>query len=315
MHRRLLTIAAIVGIVTYFSCLPLSSSPALWASESAGELQVGNVVVSRIVEREGPMMTVPAMYPGHAVEELADVREWLAPFVGQDARLVFAIQTFVVRTNQSLILVETGVGLGKERAHENSTAEPNYLHTLRQLGYTPEDVNFVVNTHLHRDHIGWNTRRRNGRWVPTFPHATYVFPRADWEYWKDKNDPMVEENIRPLMTTDQVLLIDADRTLDREARIEIMPGHTPGHFVVHLESQGQHAVIAGDILHHPLQTAFPDWVPGFDIEPNEAREARHQFLRTYADTETLLIPAHFPGHPGGYIATDRTTWRWKRRSP
>lgn len=300
-----------VSLASVFLFLPLSAQ----GTESARVLRIGNITVSRIVEREGAMMTVPAMYPGHTAKELGEARAWLAPFLGQDDRLVFAMQTFVVRTDQSLILVETGIGLGKQRDNENSAAEPEYLRALRRLGYAPEDVDFVVNTHLHRDHIGWNTRRHNDQWAPTFPHARYVFSRADWEYWKDKNDPPVEENIRPLMSTDLVLLIDADRPLDRQARIEVTPGHTPGHLVVHLEADGQHAVMTGDILHHPLQTAFPDWAPGFDVEPQTARAVRRRVLRAYADTETLVIPSHFPGHPGGYIATDGTGWRWKQRGP
>ena len=282
-----------------------------------GDLRVGHIIVSRIVEREGPMMTVPATYPGHSLDDLAAVRAWLDPYIGTEDQLVFAMQTIVVRTSQNLVLVETGAGLGKQRGETDGTAEPDYLVSLRRLGYTPEDVDFVVNTHLHLDHIGWNTRRRDGRWVPTFSNATYVFSRADWEYWKDKNDPTatVEENIRPLMSTNQILLVNSDQQLDSETRLELVPGHTPGHFILHLESQGQHAVIAGDVFHHPLQVAFPDWAPRFDVDPVKAREARISFLRKYADTETLVIPSHFPGHVGGYIVTDGTAWRWKPRRP
>jgi glyoxylase-like metal-dependent hydrolase (beta-lactamase superfamily II) len=173
-------------------------------------------------------------------------------------------------------------------------------------------------THLHSDHVGWNTRLVNGRWVPTFPNARYVISRRELDYCRDHNrtasaedyKDCLDESVLPVVEADQALLVNEDHALDDEVWLESLPGHTPGHFGVRLRSNGATAVMIGDLMHSPVQCAAPEWRGGSDVDPVLARQVRRRFLDAHAGTSTLVLTAHFPSPSIGYVRREGRAYRF-----
>ncbi|MGW5118765.1 MBL fold metallo-hydrolase [Streptomyces noursei] len=274
---------------------------------------LGNVEITRIVELPARGRPRDYVFPDVPVEHWRAHEKWLAPaFLDPAAdEVALTIQTWLVRSEGRTILIDTGVGNDRERP-----AMPNFhhLHTdyLAQLaaaGVRLTDVDTVICTHVHSDHVGWNTRRtKDGAWQPTFPRARYVIPRADFDYW----DPaaghrtrsgrqmanVFEDSVAPVHQAGQTTLWEGDQhVVDAHLRIEPAPGHTPGSCVVWLRSGTERAVFAGDLVHSPLQIAEPDDCPRFDEDEPRARDSRRRVLAEAADRGALVFPAHFPG-PG-----------------
>ena len=199
-------------------------------------------------------------------------------------------------------------------AHER---RGNFLQDLQAAGVAPEAVDFVLCTHLHIDHVGWNTRLQNGRWAPTFPRARYLFGRKDWEYFA-ANDAavgggrdVVDESVRPVVEAGQVDLIDGEHAIEDGVVIEPLPGHTPGQVSLRLTSQGKVALMTGDLMHHPVQCAEPQWNSVACADADMARAARRRFLERYAETDVLILTAHFAAPTGGHIVTAGDAWRFE----
>ena len=181
------------------------------------------------------------------------------------------VHSYVVRTPHHNIVVDTCVGNDKHRpglAEFNRMQTP-WLDNLRATGISPEQVDFVMCTHLHSDHVGWNTRLHDGRWVPTFPNARYVFARREYECRERANaadDPNAatafQDSILPVVVSGQALLVESDFALDDHVYLEPAEGHTPGNVVIHLRSRGSAGVLSGDVLHHPIQVMYPEWSGG-----------------------------------------------------
>ena len=194
-----------------------------------------------------------------------------------------------------------------------------FLGDLAALGLQPEDIDFVMCTHLHGDHVGRNTRLIGGRWVPTFPRARYVISRRELDHWQNHNrmasaddyEECIDESVLPVVEAGQALLVNEDHAIDDEIWLEPLPGHTPGHYGVRLRSNGAEAIMIGDLMHSPVQCAEPDWRSGSDADPVQAREVRRRFLESHAETDRLVLTAHFPSPSIGHIRRQDRAFRFR----
>ena len=194
--------------------------------------------------------------------------------------------------------------------HLRSTS---FLTDLVDAGSPRESIDVVLCTHLHLDHVGWNTMRVDGRWVPTFPNARYLFARTEWEYWKDQPEefgPVITDSVRPIIDAGLADLVEMDHQLTDEVRLEPTPGHTPGHVSVHIRSAGEEAMITGDMMHHPCQIARPDWSTVLDYDAEQSRRSRRGFLERCAQGPVLVIGTHFMPPTAGRIVRDGDTYRF-----
>jgi glyoxylase-like metal-dependent hydrolase (beta-lactamase superfamily II) len=227
------------------------------------------------------------------------------------------MQSYLVRTRHHTILVDTCVGDHKKRQRPswNMTTSGKFLADLVAAGVRPEAVDYVLCTHLHVDHVGWNTQLRDGRWVPTFPNAKHVFSRQEWDYWAAVHQatPLehIADSVLPIVEAGQAVFVANDYALTDEVWLEPTPGHTPNHVSVHLASNGVHAVITGDMMHSPVQCAELMWVARPDYDRDLARATRRAFLERYCDTDVLICGTHFPSPSMGHIVPHGDAFRFK----
>ncbi len=282
-------------------------------AEGMDTITLGHVEITRVVELPAKGRARDYVFPDVPVEHWRAHEKWLAPtFLDPAADEVhMMIQTWLIRSEGRTILIDTGVGNDRERPAMPSFhhLHTNYLGELGAAGVRPQDVDTVICTHVHSDHVGWNTcLTDDGEWRPTFPSARYVISRADFDYWNPANGHrtrsgaqmanVFEDSVAPVHQAGQTVLWEGDHyDIDTQLRIEPAPGHTPGSSVVWLRSGGERAVFSGDLLHSPLQIAEPDDCPSFDEDEARARISRRRVLGEAADRGALLFPAHFPG-PG-----------------
>ena len=264
---------------------------------------VGDFRVDRILEQNLPFMDPLEFLPTLTRELLEENRHWLEPNALDPAtgKLVFPMQSYLVRTGRQIILIDSCVGNHKHRPTrpnwhlKNDTA---YMDALAKAGIGVGDVDFVMCTHLHPDHVGWNTRLDNGRWVPTFPNARYVFSKKELAHWEarhaDTPIPYMTDSVLPVVEAGQVVQVASDHQFDAGIHLEPTPGHTVDHYAVHLSSNGNEAVMTGDMIHSPLQCRFPHLVALPDIDREQAVATRRAVMERYCETDTLICTAHFP---------------------
>ncbi|MFO1425857.1 MAG: MBL fold metallo-hydrolase [Steroidobacteraceae bacterium] len=225
-----------------------------------------------------------------------------------------------MRTPRHTILVDTCIGNDKDRggAEGFHMLRTGWLDNLHAAGVDPARVDYVMCTHMHADHVGWNTRLRDGRWVPTFPNARYVFARTEFEHrrglWESGGNSgfgAFVDSVLPVVESGQALLVDGDHDLEGHLTLEPAPGHTPGNVVIHLRSQGAHAVMSGDVLHHPIQVVYPEWSAAFCEDPVQSAAMRRRFVETHADRDVIVLPAHFPAPTAGRIRSRGARWRFE----
>ncbi|WP_328724298.1 MBL fold metallo-hydrolase [Streptomyces sp. NBC_00259] len=279
---------------------------------------VGDIVVRRIDEVELPPQTGPWLLPGATPDVVAD-SPWLQPdFAGAERVLRLTSHTFALEAGGLRILVDTGIGNGKDRANPAwNQLRTDYLERLERAGFSPETIELVILTHLHTDHVGWNTRSHEGTWVPTFPNARYITSRAEWDHWssvdmEEAREQMFRDSIHPVDDHGLLDLVDVPADgLDIAPGITLIPtpGHTPGQVAVRLSSRDSTALITGDCIHHPVQLAEPDIHSHVDIDPAQAEATRRDLLAALADTDTLLLGSHFPPPTAGLVRSHRTTYR------
>ncbi|WP_336206150.1 MBL fold metallo-hydrolase [Nonomuraea sp. LPB2021202275-12-8] len=270
--------------------------------------QVGAVTVTEIVEMDMPV-PVTLAFRGLDDEDPARLRsrfpaELFAP--SGDPLLIF--RSYVLRTPQSLIVLDTCWGNHKERrldpyAHLLDTG---YLTAMAAAGVDAADVDYVFCTHLHQDHVGWNTRLVDGAWVPTFPNATYLFVRSEYEHWTTVSPgsyghDSFTDSVLPVVEAGRHRLVDPGHAIDDTVRVEPLIGHTPGHSGLHVTSRGEEAVFTGDLFHVAHQFARPDWHIVVEHDVKQAMATRRAFLDTYADSGVRVVPAHFNLAAGGYL--------------
>ncbi|MFP8878358.1 MAG: MBL fold metallo-hydrolase [Myxococcota bacterium] len=278
--------------------------------------KIGDVAISRVVELVSPIpgsMLIPKATPGN----LTDLHSWLRPhFLDDDGNILLSIHAFAIRSGDARIVVDTCLGAGKERPMPDwSNLQTSFLADLESAGFAPDSVDRVLCTHLHFDHVGWNTILEDGKWVPTFKNARYLIGEGEWGFWKDADDPYAPEakidSIQPVFDAGLADLVESNHVVTDEVRLIPTPGHTPGHVSVEISSRGERAIITGDMFHHPLQMAHPDWEDVADVNGELAHRTRVEFLEENADQPVLILGTHFNTPTGGHIIRDGDAYRFE----
>ena len=277
--------------------------------------RVGAALITRIVEIEGS--SPGTFFFDEATPERLLQHAWLKPrFLTDDGRTIGAIHAFVVESEGKMIVVDTCVGNDKQRPMKNwHMRQGRFLADFAEAGFLRDAIDTVLCTHLHVDHVGWNTIWVEERWYPTFPNARYLFGRKEWEHWSKEpagpNRDVQNDSVRPIFDAGLADLVEMDHVVTPEVRLEPTPGHTPGHVSVRIVSRGEEAVITGDLMHHPVQCAEPEWASRFDVDPEAARRTRRQFLERQADRPVLVLGTHFATPTGGRIVRDGAAYRFE----
>ncbi len=274
---------------------------------------VGDMTIDRIIELEAPNPDAPyrpqTFFPDLTAELLEENRGWLTgngldPVHGN---VMLCYQSYVVRTPHHTVLIDSCIGNHKNhpaRPHWHRKSDDIYARGLAGAGLAVEDIDFVLCTHLHADHVGWNTRLENGRWVPTFPNARYIFSARELAHWQAQHAlreiPHMADSVLPIVEARRADLVRSDHALDDHIRLEPTPGHTPDHFAVTAGRNGEPgAVFTGDLIHSPLQARYPELSMRSDHDRAESARTRRRFLERYCDSDHLVCTAHFPGQSAG----------------
>lgn len=285
-------------------------------------LSIGDVTITSIVERDGPWRRPEDMFPGFKREEHPESMARLAPEVHDEAtgKMVITYQSFVVRTGTHVILVDTCTGEDKGYAAPMDFDKTPWLRALEAEGLAPEDVDYVFCTHLHIDHSGWNTKLEDGRWVPFFPRAKYVFHKGEYEAWEQLAREGVERpggaggvwkmNCEPIVAAGQAVLVEDGFEIEPGISLLLTPGHSPGHCCLDIRRGGQRALITGDMFHHQLQCHDPELSTIFCWDAEGARASRRRVFAEVADTETVLLPIHFPSPTVGRLKKAAKGYDW-----
>jgi glyoxylase-like metal-dependent hydrolase (beta-lactamase superfamily II) len=288
------------------------------AIQNIGRWQVGEVEIFSIPEVIALNDDVKVLLE-NATPGLLLKYPWLQPhYATPDGRMLINFQGFVVKAGGRNIVVDTCIGGDRQREYDVFChLKSDFMDDLKAIGVTPENVDTVLCTHLHFDHVGWNAQKVNNRWVPTFPNARYLFGRIEYEHWMMLYRTQgyhhllhVEECIMPIIEAGLVDLIEMEHRINQEVWLEPTPGHTPGHVSVRISSRGQDAIITGDIMHSPIQIAVPDWAVNFDMDRALGAWQRARFVRASADKPLLVIGSHFPQPTAGHIVSDGNSWRF-----
>jgi glyoxylase-like metal-dependent hydrolase (beta-lactamase superfamily II) len=267
---------------------------------------LGNMTVTEICDIRSFEIPLVTIFPQSDPRELQSHLRWLEPgFLAQDnVRLV--VRSWLLKRNGRNILVDACVGNHKQRPfrpdwHERDDC--SWSDTLAECGLQPEDIDIVFCTHLHADHVGWNTKLKNGTWVPTFPNARYVTSRTEYTHWEKETATSelqvghgcFEDSVLPVMDSGQMDLVTDEFELAKGLVLRSSPGHTPGHMSIEASCENQVGIFCGDVIHSPIQMIKPDWSSAFCSNPRQAQQTRTNLLESLCDTSRLLIPMHFGG--------------------
>ena len=274
---------------------------------------IGNVTITQIIELEttgGTRFILPQAKPDDVLQ-----LPWLTPhFADSAGKLKLAVKSFVLDTPTQRILVDTGLGNNKQGRGVptwNNLQTPFLAH-MTDAGFAPGSIDVVLCTHLHVDHVGWNTSLENDAWVPTFKNARYVFGKTEYEHWKiHSTDPekaaVFNDSVQPIVDAGVVDLVASDSKLSEEITLIPTPGHSPGHVSILINSAGELALLTGDVAHHPIQMAHLDWSSTADSDPLQSVETRRMLFSRFADTPTLVFGGHFDA---GHIKRDGNAFRF-----
>jgi glyoxylase-like metal-dependent hydrolase (beta-lactamase superfamily II) len=274
------------------------------------KFNVGDLTIHRLIEQETTFFPALDFFPKLTPELLAENKPWMkqAGAIDDSDTLILCFQSYIVTTPHHTILIDSCIGNDKPlsaRPKWNMKTDDTYVRGLKAAGFSFGDIDYVMCTHLHVDHVGWNTRLENGRWVPTFPNARYVFAKGEFDYWTEQNAkaevPPFVDSVLPVVEARKAEIVQNDFSIGDHARILPTPGHTPGHVAIAFGKGKDDAIFAGDLMHTPLQTHHPELSPKFDVDPAQAAVTRRNFLERYCDTDTLCCTAHFPSPSSGKI--------------
>jgi glyoxylase-like metal-dependent hydrolase (beta-lactamase superfamily II) len=281
----------------------------------SAHIEIGNVAIHRIIEQEGPFFDVMQFFPKLTKELYEENRGWLQPrFVDAQNRLMLCIQSYIVKTPHHTIMIDSCVGNHKPRPTRpfwNMMTSDRYEKNLAAAGFGVNDIDFVMCTHLHTDHVGWNTKLENGRWVPTFPKARYVFSDRELAHWtqRQKDDPdscpWITDSVLPVMAANRADIVKSAHAFNDLMTLIPTPGHTIDHYSLHLRTPGADAVITGDMIHSPLQARYPELGMMSDYDSAQAGQSRRELFGRFCDAQTLFCTAHFPSPSTARVV------RWK----
>jgi glyoxylase-like metal-dependent hydrolase (beta-lactamase superfamily II) len=275
---------------------------------------VGRVMITKLVELE-TIGSTRFILPLAGREEILEL-PWLIPhFATEEGRLKMSIHALMLDTPTGRIMVDTGLGNDKQGRGVptwNDRHSP-FLETMTAAGFPPDSIDIVLCTHLPVDHVGWNTRLVDGRWVPTFPKARYVFCKTEYAHWRDNSETpdkiaVFNDSVQPIVDAGRAELVASDARLTSEITLIPTPGHSPGHMSLHIRSDGAEALLTGDVAHHPCQMAHPDWSSTADSDPAQSAATRLELFSRFADRDVLVIGGHFDA---GHITRDGEAFRFE----
>ena len=277
--------------------------------------KIGAVTVTKVLELEatgGSRFLLP-----QATREAILPIAWLRPhFADDEGRLRMSIHAFLVETPTRRIVVDTCLGNDKQgrRIPAWNGLNTRFLADLAAAGAPRESIDTVLCTHLHVDHVGWNTMHQDGAWVPTFPNARYLMGRAEYAHWtgphgREDLRTVFADSVAPVFDAGLVDLVETDHRICEELSLIPTLGHTPGHVSLRIDSGGEHGLITGDFLHHPCQIAHPEWSSTADSDPAEAQRTRERMFAELAGAPVLVLGTHFAGATAGRIVRDGAVWR------
>ena len=277
--------------------------------------RIGDVTITKVIELEatgGSRFLLPQATP-----DLIKPIAWLQPhFADENGRLRMSIHTFLVETPTHRIVVDTCLGNDKENRHipHWNNMQTRFLADIADAGYPRESIDTVLCTHLHIDHVGWNTMKLDGKWVPTFPNASYLMGRMEYEHWstnlaRQDMQYILADSVTPVLDAGLATLVETDHRVCAEISLIPTIGHTPGHVSVRISSKGEEALITGDFMHHPCQIAHPEWSTNADSDRDQGIRTRLDMFEKLADTPTLVIGTHFAGATAGRIVRDGDSYR------
>jgi glyoxylase-like metal-dependent hydrolase (beta-lactamase superfamily II) len=275
---------------------------------------IGEVTITKVTEMEQPM-PLAGLLPNATVEALEPHKEWLAPhFIDDEGRTSLSIHALIIESDGLRILVDTCVGDRDVPGIPGFHGDPTFPDRLAAAGHPVESIDIVVCTHMHFDHVGWNTRPEGGRQVPTFPNARYLFCRTEHDHWsevaEDGYASTIADTVAPIMEAGLADLVDPDHVVTSSVRFIPTHGHSPGHMSVLIESNGERALITGDATHHPVQWAEPAWGMAADWDGEMGNRTREVMRHEYGDGATLVIGTHYAAPSAGHIVSVDGAWRF-----
>ncbi len=276
--------------------------------------KIGDVSITPVIELD---LSVDASFilPDATPENLAPDFDWLKPhFVDEDGKLKFRVQALLVESCGHKIIIDTCVGNDKKRTTpEFNQLNRPFLDDIAKSGFEREAIDIVVCTHLHYDHVGWNTMKVNGKWIPTFPNARYLITQPEFAHLSnEKDESSVQtfgDSVAPIFEAGLVELVDCNHQITPELQLIPTPGHTPGHCSLAISSRGQKAMITGDVMHHPCQCIHPEWECNADTFPQQAEITRKNFLERVGDNNTLVIGTHWSAPTPVHIIKHKSAWK------
>ena len=273
--------------------------------------QVGDARITRVVELT--TATIGAHILPQATPDALAGMPWLAPFLDEAGRPLLSMHALVVETPERTLMVDTCIGNDKSRTYPRwNHMQSDFLERLANAGWPTDAIDTVLCTHMHVDHVGWNTRLVDERWVPTFANARYLFAESEYEHWRSEPQefgPVFEDSVAPVFDAGLAELVTSDFEVCDGVRLVPTPGHTPGHVSVSIRSRGEAAIITGDMVHHPCQLARHEWSSTADVDPAQAAVTRQAFVEQFADSPVLVVGTHFAGPTAGRIVRDGASFR------